>query len=311
MKKPFMILLMLFLAVVPLSAEETETLADKVHLKNILTLRDFVVMVMFPEWDTVVRVDVGNKNLFGAEASKDYPNFVVLFQKVSSMDVKRPLRTNATVILQSGHVFHFLLSSLDHEKAKPEKVPLLYNFTRDYERGNPGVKTLALEKPAPGLTDAEKTILERLGQLEAKFDAVTEARATAQAQEKVLDWMEGDTTAVLRKAVDHGLEVTVHEIRKIDRLTVVRFSVANRTAAPVEILEPQITLETTKGKKGLRARTVSVEKLRLTATRIEPKGTTRGVLAFAAEGARDHNQGFTFSVARKDAADKPVKVMLF
>lgn len=308
-KRGFVFVLVGFLSM-PLWATTEEGATNKVHFKTILTLRDFVSMVMFPEWDTVVRVDVGNKNLLGAEASKDYPNFVILFQKGPSPEPKKPLRTNATVILKSGHVFHFLITSLDTEKARPEKVPLLYNFTGEYTDGA-GVKTVALDKPAPAISERDSAILARLAHLEDTFVRAVEARADTKAKERLFDGMDTDPTTVLKKESAHGLELVLHEIRPLDGLRVIRFSVVNRGSTAVDLMEPQITLETMKGAKTLRARTVPVERLRLSATKIEAKGAVRGVLAFPADAERDANQVFKLSVARKDAADQPVKVTLY
>ena len=79
----------------------------------------------------------------------------------------------------------------------------------------------------------------------------------------------------------------------------------------MELLEPVVTLETIKGKKTLRTRTLPIEKLKISSTKLPARGVAQGVVGFKSDTERDADQVFRLWLARKDAADKPVKVTLF
>ena len=223
-----------------------------VHHKTIPTRRNFVLMMIFPAWDQVLRIDVGNKNWFGAEASKDYPHYVLLFQKVPAAEVTGPLETNVTVIMKSGHLFNLELTSVDKEKRTSANLPKVYDFSGDYGSGAE-VKTVALEKPAPpGPSETEKALMDKLAALEAQFEKAVDAKAKDRLFEDLMSSPASGRPTVLAKASDGPLEITIHELRRVDRMTLVGFTVANRSEAPVEILDPQLTLDTLKGKKTWR-----------------------------------------------------------
>ena len=112
----------------------------------------------------------------------------------------------------------------------------------------------------------------------------------------------------------HQIQTSLGDIRQLGNQTLIAYSILNAGDHAVEIVAPQIQMNSSKPKKSKGKNILSdqlrVRSYRLTATRLEPGARADGVLIFDRPNSKSSTDNLFLQLAQADQVDHPVLVRL-
>jgi len=254
-----------------------------------------VVLHLRPGYVSAVRVlegissvVLGDPGSFKAEHSEAQPQLV--FFKTTS---PRPAQTNSLITTKSGHEIALSLLSqgiLDHREpvdyvltcARPRSF-LIVPSESSFVIGE--TKSIAPNDPTPVGSQPRSANPEQ-----ELFKA--DPFRNPHWQGKPLQVAVGQPTERMQEMI-------------------VPFAVLNSSRSPVEVLPPQIELAGTsrdKHRKAVKAEPVAVKDYWISTRQLAPGARANGVILFERPSFKESRERLLLSIARADAADRPVRV---
>ncbi len=255
---------------------------------------EFASVIHFPE--PVTSVVLGDPEKFRGEHSEGEPEYVYV-----KPITRRPSQSNLMVALQSGQ--HVILK-LINDGAAADATPVDFLLEYKQDRG------FLVSDSTPEVSTA------KLDPLPAAAGKLPDQGAPASALELEYAQQQRIHAPVWTKWDGKAIETAVGDTRQWDNQVAVSFSVLNPTAAPVEIVPPQVQitglLVKKKKKKGLNvtADQLEVRDYRLSATRLEPGERADGVVLFDRPNYKQSTEQLFLQIAEAAKVDQPVLVRL-